>query len=293
MSKSKRISGLLRAMKLPPLPPRPVSGHKGQFGKVLIVGGSEGIVGAPAFAALAALRTGCGLAYLACDARTLPFVLTVAPEAVGIPVGSSLAPVTKAIAECDAVVVGPGLGQTSLSAKLLKSALKSKAPLVIDADGLNLIAAGKVKLQREPRTAVLTPHPGEMSRLARLFGNGQTPSDYEGRLEIAAAAARHFSQVVLLKGEKTVITDGIRYAINNTGDSTLSKAGSGDILSGVIGTLLAQNVDPFEAAWLGAHYHGLAGEVAGQTFGMRSALARDVINSLAQALNPQTPQFRG
>ena len=285
MSKRSSLSGLIRATRLPMLPPRPVSGHKGLFGKVLIIGGSEGMVGAPAFAALAALRTGCGLAYVAADAGVLPFVLTVAPEAVGVPVGRSLERLQKAMAGCDVVAVGPGLGQSSGSVKLLKMAMKTQGPMLIDADGLNLIAAQKVRFDRPALSTVLTPHPGEMTRLAHLFGNGQTPSDYEGRLAIAGAAAQHFRQVVLLKGEKTVITDGRRYAVNNTGDSTLAKAGSGDILSGMIAALLGQNVDPFEAAWLGAHYHGLAGELAGQAYGMRSALARNVIDAIPQALS--------
>lgn len=278
------MSNLKQATRLPQLPPRSAHGHKGLFGKVLIVGGSEGMVGAPAFAALAALRTGCGLAYIASSEAVLPFVLSVAPEAVGIPIGRSMQRYLAAISACDAVAIGPGLGQTTLSAKLLQAALKAAGSLLIDADGLNLLAAGKAKLDRAPMTTVLTPHPGEMARLAKLFGGGEVPEDDAGRLQMAVAAAKHFGQVILLKGEKTVITDGDRYAVSATGDSTLAKAGSGDILSGMIATLLGQKMAAFDAAWLGSHYHGKAGELAGKIYGMRSALARNIIDALPQAL---------
>ena len=275
---------LKQATQLPRLPPRSSHGHKGLFGKVLIVGGSEGMVGAPAFAALAALRTGCGLVYIASTEAVLPFILGVAPEAVGIPIGRSMQRYLAAINACDALAIGPGLGQSSLATKLLQAALKASAPLLIDADAINLIAAGAARLERPPLSTVLTPHPGEMARLAKLFGAGEVPEDDPGRLQIAVAAARHFNQVILLKGEKTIITDGHRYAISATGDSTLAKAGSGDILSGIVATLLGQKLDAFDAAWLGAHYHGKAGELAGQTYGMRSALARNIIDALPQAL---------
>lgn len=266
---------------LPSLPDRPDDGHKGLFGRVLVVGGSDGMLGAPAFAAMAALRMGCGLAYVASRADLIPFILTTVPEAVGIPVTDrDESRYESALKSADAVVIGPGLGQLQFGRDLLAKAIACDAPILVDADGLNLIATGQVKLTRKPWSAVLTPHPGEMARLAKLFGRDTVPGDDAGRLEIAAAAAKHFSQIVLLKGAKTVITDGERYAINTTGDSTLSKAGSGDILSGMIGTLLAQMKDPLEAAWLGAHYHGKAGEWVGKRFTPRGALARDVVDAI-------------
>jgi hydroxyethylthiazole kinase-like uncharacterized protein yjeF len=271
--------------RLPKLPRRPADGHKGTFGKVLIIGGSEGMIGAPAFCGQAALRMGCGLAYVATPREILPFVISITPELVGIALGgkgNSL--FEKSIESCDAVAIGPGLGRSSLAVKLLKKAMKTPAPLLIDADGLNLIAAGKVKLARKPRTVVLTPHPGEMARLARLFGRGDVPSDEPGRIEIATQAARFFRQIVILKGAQTVIADGERCAINTTGDSTLAKAGSGDILSGMIATLLGQKMDPFDAAWAGCHYHGRAGEFAGQEVGQRCGLARDVIDAIPYVL---------
>jgi NAD(P)H-hydrate epimerase len=123
-----------------------------------------------------------------------------------------------------------------------------------------------------------------MLRLARLIGRDEVPSDDAGRLAIAVEASRVFQQIVLLKGNRTVITDGTRAYINTTGDSSLSKAGTGDVLSGMLGTLLAQMEDPFDAACLAAHLHGLAGEIAGQASDPRSVLARDVIDAIPQAI---------
>jgi NAD(P)H-hydrate epimerase len=230
---------------------------------------------------MAALRAGCGLAYVATPREVLPFVLSVTPELVGIPLGGDGdEQLEHALETCDSVVAGPGLGKGGHAIRVLRMAIKAAAPLLLDADALNLIAAGEVKVERNEYSAVLTPHPGEMARLAKLFGKGEVPSDDEGRLEIAVAAARFFRQIIVLKGHRSVITDGERYAVNTTGDSTLAKAGSGDVLSGMIGTLLGQKVEPFEAAWMGCYYHGLAGEHAGKLVSQRGALARDVVDAI-------------
>ena len=121
---------------------------------------------------------------------------------------------------------------------------------------------------------MLTPHPGEMSRLAKLFGRSKVPSDDEGRIDIAIGAANTFGQVIVLKGSRTVVTDGDRIYLNTTGDSSLSKAGTGDVLSGMLATLLAQEMDRFDAACAAVWLHGRAGEIAGRKLGMRCVLAR-------------------
>jgi NAD(P)H-hydrate epimerase len=158
-------------------------------------------------------------------------------------------------------------------------------PAVVDADALNILSAQR----RWPATfslcAVLTPHPGEMSRLAPLLGcQGPVPPDDRGRKALATRAARACGQVVLLKGHRTVVADGRRVYVNHTGDSSLSKAGSGDVLAGILGCLLAQGMEPFDAACLAAHLHGRAGELAGAAMGRRCALARDVIAWLPKAI---------
>jgi hydroxyethylthiazole kinase-like uncharacterized protein yjeF len=155
--------------------------------------------------------------------------------------------------------------------------------MVLDADGINLIALEKKWPAYFKAHAVLTPHPGEMARLAKLIGRSDVPTDDQGRIDLATQAAKSFGQVLVLKGHCTVVTDGRRVYLNHTGDSTLSKAGTGDVLSGMIGCLLGQRMSPFNAAVLGVHLHGLAGEIAGKRFGRRSALAREVVDVIAEA----------
>jgi NAD(P)H-hydrate epimerase len=123
-----------------------------------------------------------------------------------------------------------------------------------------------------------------MKRLGKLLGVTEVPTDDHGRSELAATAARAFGQIMVLKGNRTVVTDGQRVYINDTGNSALSKAGSGDVLSGIIGSLIGQGMDRFDAACAGVRLHGLAGEVAGKHFGLRSALAREVADAIPEAI---------
>jgi NAD(P)H-hydrate epimerase len=184
----------------------------------------------------------------------------------------------------DALVVGPGLGRSPVTEERVLRLIRLEKPMVVDADALNILAAGKKWPSSFKARAVLTPHPGEMARLGKLINRTEVPTDEEGRIAIATEAAKAFGQVVLLKGKNTVVTDGERVYVNPTGNSSLSKAGTGDVLSGVIGTLLAQKVGQFEAACIGAYLHGRAGEIAGERAGMRCALAREVIDALPQAI---------
>ena len=156
---------------------------------------------------------------------------------------------------------------------------------MLDADALNILAAGKRWHSGFKALAVLTPHPGEMARLGKLFGRTEVPADEEGRIGIAALAAKAFGQTIVLKGKGTIVTDGTRVYVNPTGDSSLSKAGTGDVLSGITGTLLAQKMGGFEAACAATWLHGRAGEIAGQRLGMRCVLAREVIDALPLAIS--------
>lgn len=276
----------------PPLPARPVDGHKGMFGRVLIVGGNDGMIGAPVLAGTAALRLGAGLVQLAVPRAILPYALSITPELIGLGLGKAAAKdqLLQAGEKADAIVIGPGLGQTpEAMGRLTRLVRLEGKPMVIDADGLNLLASQKKWPGYFKARAVLTPHPGEMKRLGKLIGRTEVPTDEEGRIDIARAAAEAFGQVVVLKGNRTVVTDGRRVYVNHTGDSSLSKAGTGDVLSGIIGTLLAQEMDHFDAAALGTHLHGRAGELAGKRLGMRSVLARDVVDSIAAAVAEISP----
>jgi len=275
-----------RVSALPKLPPRPVEGHKGMFGRVLVVGGNEGMIGAPVMAGTAALRSGAGLVQLAVPRSILSAALSITPELIGLGLGKAAGKdqLLDAAAKADAVVIGPGLGRTPEAQGRLTRLVRLEKPMVIDADGLNLLAEGKRWPSYFKARAVLTPHPGEMGRLAKLIGRSDVPKDEEGRIQIAGEAARAFGQVVVLKGHRSVVTDGTRIYINTTGDSSLSKAGTGDVLSGIVGTLLAQEMERFEAAIAAAWLHGRAGELAGERLGRRCVLAMEVIDTLPEAI---------
>ena len=277
------------------LPPRPEDGNKGTFGRLLIVGGNEEMIGAPVLAGMAALRTGAGLVQVAMPQSVLPAALSICPELVGMGLaGAGNRKLLEAAQKADALVVGPGLGQSTGARRRLLALAALDKPMVVDADALNLLAA----MKRWPGKAfkgraVLTPHPGEMRRLAGLLprkeagdwiGKGSIPSDDGSRQRLAVLAARTFRQVIVLKGSRTVVTDGRCVYVNTTGDSTLSKAGTGDILSGVLGCLLGQHMERFAAAVLAVWLHGRAGELAGKEFGRRSALGREVVGCLSGAL---------
>lgn len=290
------------------LPLRAADGNKGTFGRLLVVGGSDEMIGAPVLAGMAALRAGAGLVQVAMPKSVLAAGLSVCPELIGMGLegaGANVRLVEEA-AKADAMVVGPGLGMAEAAKERLRVLVGIDKPMVVDADALNLLS----KLNKWPTAtfkarAVLTPHPGEMRRLASLLplreagawagapgatssgagtAAGPIPSSDAEREKVAVAAARTFGQVIVLKGHRTVVTDGKRVYVNTTGDSTLAKAGTGDILSGVLGALLGQGMERFEAATLAVWLHGRAGELAGAEYGKRSALGREVIECLAAAI---------
>jgi NAD(P)H-hydrate epimerase len=270
---------------VPALPARPVEGHKGLFGKVLVVGGNAEMIGAPVLAGTAALHMGAGLVQIAVPKSILAASISITPELIGLGLGQrGKRRLLDAAAKADVLVIGPGLGQSPAARERLESLCILDKLAVVDADALNLLAERKKWPISFKLKAVLTPHPGEMQRLAKLFGQTEVPADEQGRIDIAIKAAQTFGQVILLKGFRTVVTDGQRVYVNQTGNSSLSKAGTGDVLSGMIGALLGQKMEPFDAACLGAHLHGRAGEIAGERLGLRSVLARDVIDAIAEAV---------
>jgi ADP-dependent NAD(P)H-hydrate dehydratase len=272
---------VIRITSPPPLPPRPKDGHKGLFGRVLVIGGGDGMIGAPAMAGRSALKLGAGLVEIAVPRSILAAVLTITPELIGIPFGKGVADSAE---KADAIVIGPGMGQSPMVLAMLKKTVRLTTPMVVDADGLNLLAKQKKWPGYFKARAVLTPHPGEMKRLGKLIGRESVPTDDRGRIEIAVQAAKAFGQTIVLKGNRTVVADGERVYLNRTGDSSLSKAGAGDVLSGMIGTLLAQKMNQFDAACAAVYIHGRAGEMAGERLGRRCVLAHDVIESISYAV---------
>jgi hydroxyethylthiazole kinase-like uncharacterized protein yjeF len=267
--------------RLKKLPPRPLDGQKGLFGRVLVIGGNAEMIGAPALASTAALRLGSGLVQVAVPRSILLAVLTVIPEAIGLALDDAKPDLEKlldAAEQADVLVVGPGMGKAAAVGKRVMDVLNTGKPAVVDADALNYLSSLKTWSFKSP--AVLTPHPGEMHRLTKK----DVPTDDRGRIKMATEFARKTNKILVLKGHRTVVTDGNRTYVNTTGDSSLSKAGAGDVLSGMIASLIGQKIDIFDAACLGVHLHGLAGAIAGQILGRRCVLARDVIDSISDAI---------
>lgn len=263
------------------LPSRPATAHKGVTGHVLVVGGNAGTTGAAALSALGALRSGCGLVTVGLRPG-LSFVEKPAElMTVGWPDLAGLA------ARCRAVVFGPGLGTAEDGRILLDELGKVVAiPLIIDADGLNLIAraraSGDALWENWNAPLIFTPHPGEMARLTGL----STAEIQQDRLQIARHYAREWRATVVLKGARTVIAapDG-RTFLNGTGNPGMASAGMGDVLAGVIGGLAAQGMEATAAAAAGAYLHGLAGDLAAQRLGPAGIIAGDLLTEIPRAIN--------
>ncbi|MBM3968936.1 MAG: NAD(P)H-hydrate dehydratase [Planctomycetes bacterium] len=270
---------------LPSAPVRPADAHKGTFGRVLVIGGSRGMSGATSLAGLGALRGGAGLVYLAVPSEILPVVAAMEPSYLTIPLATDeehgclsadgLKGLRTACVGKDALALGPGLGQSRGVATIVNSLFSEVSqPMVVDADALNVLAP-----QRAAGPRILTPHPGEF---ARLIGS-DIATVQQQRAKLAAEFAAAHRVILVLKGQGTVVTDGDRVAINRTGNPGMATGGSGDVLTGLIAALLAQGMPAFEAAQLGAHLHGLAGDLAAAELSQPALIASDLPKFLAQA----------
>ncbi len=257
------------------LAPRPPSGHKGTFGHVLVVGGSPGKTGAPSMSGMAALRAGAGLVTVASAAAAIPQISGHAPELMTAALDETT---LEALAEeKTALAMGPGLGRTSATEDLVQRALKLEMPLVIDADALSSEIRGATG-----RVRVLTPHPGEMSRLT----GKPTAEIQHDRVGAARAFAQERQVTLVLKGQRTVIAfpDG-RAWINPTGTPALGTGGTGDILTGLIAGLLAQFPhQPDQAVAAAVYLGGLAGEIGARALGEKCLTATDILKYLPQAM---------
>ena len=277
---------------LPKLPPRKADSHKGDYGRVLIVGGSRGMAGAPALAAKAALRSGAGLVTLAVPASIQATVASFEPSYMTLGFGTDeqhslsgreVDDLLQAADHMSALALGPGLGDAAYTAELVHALYsRLEIPIVVDADGLNALASDMGLLQESVSARILTPHPGEFSRLT-----GEKPSsDVAQRAQHAAALCRQDeagNTIVVLKGHQTIVTDGKQYAVNSTGNPGMATGGSGDCLTGVITALVAQGLSAWEASRLGVYLHGLAGDLAAAELGEVSLIASDLINYLPDA----------
>lgn len=277
------------------LPRRPADGHKGTFGKVLVIAGSYAMPGAAVLCAKSAYRTGCGLVKLAVPKEIVPVLASRITEAVYAPMESrdghivcnDAGKLKELLDSSDAVLIGPGLSCNEDTGSLVRNVIElCRKPLVIDADALNAIASDTDILSHLKCEAVITPHPAEM---ARLLGT-DTSRVQSDRLGTAKAFAYEYGITVVLKGAGTVIAgpDG-RVTINPTGNSGMATAGSGDVLAGMIVSLMAQDVPPFEASVAGVYIHGLAGDRAAEEKGAGGMTASDI----SDRIGPEMKAIRG
>ncbi|MCA9247903.1 MAG: NAD(P)H-hydrate dehydratase [Planctomycetales bacterium] len=274
---------------LPYLPPRKPESHKGDYGRVLLIGGSRGMAGSISLSAMAALRGGAGLVKVAvpsvCQdlvAGFEPSYMTVglAADESGRIAAEARDQIIASAKEATVLAIGPGLGRSAALDELVAWLYRViPKPMVLDADALNALANQLDVLPHAGAARLLTPHPGEF---ARLVGS-QAESLEARRAQAFELAARSERLVVVLKGHHTFVTDGKTTATGSTGNPGMATGGSGDVLTGLIAALLAQGMNPLDAAHLGVHLHGLAGDLAAADLGQQSLIASDLIKYLPQA----------
>jgi NAD(P)H-hydrate epimerase len=342
----------METLSLPSLPVRKPDSHKGDYGKVLVIAGSETMIGAPAMVALGALRTGSGLVRIAAPKEIIPAVLSICPYATAFAWTSTKLKELLAFAdEHDVLAVGPGLGTSAGVKRLILELLeRHHGPMVFDADALNVLAGLETSewpKRRNWGNVVMTPHMGEYMRLmSAIMKRGanvalspeaagksvqqedeapqkkgrslvdddedDAPSTADGmvldmpeepkpeekpvekkaepaepdRTPLAELLARGTGSVVVLKGHRTVITDANRVAVNTTGNPAMATPGSGDVLTGVVASLIGQKLSALDAAVVGVHLHGRAGDLAREKFGANSAgiTAGDIAEHLPRAV---------
>jgi NAD(P)H-hydrate epimerase len=274
---------------LPKLPPRRPDSHKGDYGRILLIGGSRGMAGAISLAGKAALRSGAGLVRLAvpegCMATVASFepsymTLGVAEDEDGMMTMQAVDALTEAAEEATVIGIGPGIGRTEETVDLVARLYATVArPMIVDADALFALSHRSLAAGAPAGPRLLTPHPGEFKRLAHI--EKELSRD---ELEAEARRLAIFMQaVVVLKGHHTLATDGVQVAHNQTGNPGMATGGSGDVLTGVITALVGQGLAPFEAATLGVHVHGLAGDLAAAELGQVSMIASDLLQFLPPA----------
>ena len=267
------------------LPDRNPWGHKGNFGKLLLLCGSRGYTGAAFFAAMGALRSGAGLVFLGVPESIYGIeavklnepVIFPLPDAGGRLSVDAVPEILTRLPQMDAVLVGPGLGQSEGTLAVVRAVLeKAECPVVVDADGINVLSAHRDLLRGRKSPTILTPHDGEFARLGGVIG--------EDRMAAAAALAEELGCTVLLKGHETCITDGTDGYLNPTGNPGMAVGGSGDVLAGVITALLGVGLPPLEAAACGAWLHGAAGDRCAAELGQYGMLPTDMLSALPRLM---------
>ncbi len=289
------ITGLTQRWVAERLPPRPTDAHKGTFGRVLVVAGSQEYAGAALLAGLGATRTGAGLVCLATAESVGERLLGIVPELTGMLLpeeapGLVAPPGWRRLGGeargYDAVVVGPGLGRSPSTQRRTRSFLADlQVPAVVDADGLNALSEAKDWWRSLKFAGVLTPHPGEFARLSGWAPATEELAGDDARATAAGEAAIRWRQTVVLKGARSVVAtpDG-EVLRSDIATPALATAGSGDVLAGCIGAFLAAGSDPLDAAGCGVAVHGAAGLLAEERIGRAGVIARDIAALLPTAI---------
>ncbi|MCC9599741.1 NAD(P)H-hydrate dehydratase [Stieleria sp. JC731] len=279
-------------------PTRSSDAHKGNFGRVLFVGGSRGMAGSIALSSIAALTTGSGLVTTAIPDRCLETVAGYHPGIMTVPLaddphGCFADDAVVDFEPFDAIGCGPGMRTGNGATKLVERLWHhNQTPRVFDADAINIIAQQKwlrsPSLLHDQSSLVLTPHPGELQRLT-----GVSAKDRPGQIEAAKKLCEDFGITIVVKGGPTCVVSACgtsgnsasaRSYLNNTGNPAMATAGSGDVLTGIITSLLGQGLQPFDAAKLGVYLHGLAGDCAAKKLGQPSVTCREIIGHLPEAI---------
>lgn len=265
------------------LSPRAAESHKGTYGHCLLVGGSTGMCGAVGLAGRAALRSGAGLVTIATPRHCVDVVASFEPcyMTLGLALDETetdVASVQSVLSHrsTDAIGCGPGLGTSEAAQEVARWLYQtSECPLVLDADGLNSLSATQTDWSKHAGPRVLTPHPGEFRRMVQ-----DPQAEVVSLRERAASWAAEQNVVLILKGHHTLVTDGIASYVNPTGNPGMATGGTGDVLTGIISSLLAQGLSPWNAARLGVFVHGMAGDLAADKLGTVALIARDLIDYL-------------
>ncbi len=273
------------------IPKRKADSNKGDYGRVLVLAGSPGFTGAAALCSQAALVSGSGLVTLGIPkslytimARKLTEAMAMPlPETRGQALGEKAYPAIMKFSEkADCIALGPGLSRDPGTQRLVRKLVTTlRKPVVLDADGINALEGKTELLKRAQAPVVITPHPGEMSRLTGLSVKRITAA----KEKVAKEFANKYNVVCVLKGHRTVVArpDGKRY-VNPTGNPGMAKGGTGDVLTGMIASFIGQGMRPFDAAMLGVYLHGLAGDLAAKEKGEVSMLASDLLDRIPDAI---------
>ena len=282
---SMKIQELDRQSVLSILPERDLFGHKGNFGEVLLLCGSRGFTGAAYLAAMGALRSGAGLVYLGVPESIYAIEAVKLNEPVVFPLSDAdgklsaeaIPQILNRLPAMDAILIGCGLGISEGTLAVVKAALENAAcPVVLDADGINVLSGHMDILRGRQYPTILTPHDGEFRRVGGSVG--------DDRMASAGAFASEFGCVLLLKGHRTCITDGQTGYVNGTGNSGMAVGGSGDVLAGILTGLLGQGIEPLKAAACAAWLHGAAGDLCASELGQYAMLPTDMLSALPRLL---------